>query len=115
MRNKSNSNIDYISIGNRIKQARLDKDLTQSNLAEILSVSPEYVSKMERASSKPSLTTLSEIATILGTSLTYLLEGAIRNSDNYKLEEFTQLIKELSPEKRKLLFDIATVILKADM
>ena len=115
MRNKSNSNIDYISIGNRIKQARQDKGLTQSNLAEILSVSPEYVSKLETAHTKPSLTTLSEISSILSTSLTYLLEGTTKNSDNYKLEEFTQLIKELSPEKRKLLFEIGTVILKADI
>jgi transcriptional regulator with XRE-family HTH domain len=113
MENKTN--IDYTLIGSRIKQARQNKDMTQSKLAELLSVSPEYLSKVERANTKPSLPTLNEIASILDTTLTYLLEGTTKNSDNYKLEEFSQLIKDLSPAKRKLLYELGTVILKSDI
>lgn len=107
-------NIDYISIGSRIRQARQSKGLTQSRLAELLEVTPEYISRMERASTKPSLPTLSKIAGLLNVSLTYLLEGATISSADYKLEEFAEILKEMPASKRKLLYDFALLLLQSE-
>ncbi len=47
--------LDYNIIGERLKQARLYKKLTQENLAEKLDVSVAFLSRIERGSSLISL------------------------------------------------------------
>ena len=41
-------NVDYGAIGQRIKQVRRSRDMTQERLAEALSVSVGYISQIER-------------------------------------------------------------------
>ena len=43
-------NVDYGAIGQRIKQVRRSRDMTQERLAEALSVSVGYISQIERLS-----------------------------------------------------------------
>ena len=49
--------IDYISIGNRIKEIRAAKGWTQAKLAEESGVEPSNISHIERAATKLSLPT----------------------------------------------------------
>ena len=60
--------IDYISIGNRIKEIRTTKGWTQTKLAEESGVEPSNISHIERAATKLSLPTLVNIANALGVS-----------------------------------------------
>lgn len=105
--------IDYKAVGRRIKQARQDKNYTQARLAELLSVTPEYISRVERANTNPSLQIIAKIADLLSVNLTYLLEGTSTGNDNYKLDEFSELLKQLTAEKRKLLYEIGMVLLNS--
>ena len=107
-------NIDYSSIGNHVRRARLKKGYTQQKFSELLEVTPEYISRVERASTKPGLSMLSRIAELLDVSLTDLLEGATRSSSDYKLDEFAQILKDLPAAKRKLLYDFAQLLLKSE-
>jgi transcriptional regulator with XRE-family HTH domain len=107
--------VDYRSIGSRIRQLRRERNFTQAQLAEKLSVTPEYISRVERATTNPSLQTLSKLARLLGVNLTFLLEGTLTDSDSYKLEEFSELIRRMSAVKRKLLYEIANVISESDI
>ena len=43
--------LDYTIIGERLKKARLDKNLTQEQLAEQIDVSIAFLSRVERGSS----------------------------------------------------------------
>lgn len=104
--------IDYKVIGSKIKSARGKRDLTQSQLAELLSVSPEYVSRVERSSTHLSLNTLVEIAKHLNVSPGYILEGAMTGDVNYALGEFADILDGLNSDKKKLLLEIAKVIAK---
>ena len=47
--------IDYCIIGKRIKKARKNLGLTQENLAEKISVSTNYLSKIDGGHEKPNL------------------------------------------------------------
>jgi len=105
--------VDYKSIAQHIKTARLKKPMTQIMLAEKLTVTPEYVSRLENATTHPSLQLLFQIADVLRVSLAYLLEGSAVNNTNYKLDEFSQLISALSPEKKKTLLEIGNILLKS--
>jgi transcriptional regulator with XRE-family HTH domain len=91
-----------------------NKGITQSKLAELLSVTPEYVSRIEIASTHPNLPMLAKISEQLEVTLSFLLEGTSKAGSDYKLNEFSVLLEKMSPIKRKLLYDIAEILLKED-
>jgi len=51
---------------NRLKALRIEKQLTQEELAEITSLSTSFISSMERGINAPSFETLEGIAKALG-------------------------------------------------
>lgn len=58
--------LDYTIIGERLKKARLEKNLTQEQLAEQIDVSIAFLSRVERGSSHINLKRLTQICNILG-------------------------------------------------
>ncbi|WP_118973931.1 helix-turn-helix domain-containing protein [Taibaiella koreensis] len=58
-------------IGNKIGQARKEKNMSQAQLAELLFISPQAVGKWERGESVPDIITFSRLAEILGVDLNY--------------------------------------------
>ena len=62
------------SIGNKIAIARKNVNLSQAELAQQVSISPQAVGKWERGESMPDITTLNRIAEILGVDLNYFSE-----------------------------------------
>ncbi|HJV78936.1 MAG TPA: helix-turn-helix transcriptional regulator, partial [Paludibacter sp.] len=67
------------SIGNKIAAARKKINLSQADLAQQVSISPQAVGKWERGESMPDISTLNRLAAILGVDLNYF-------SDNFKNE-----------------------------
>lgn len=102
--------LDYNIIGERLKKARIDNGLTQEKLAEQLDVSIAFLSRIERGSSHISLKRLSQICDILGISEGSILNGSSNNSENYLSFEFNTLLKSTTPEKQKLIYEIAKII-----
>ena len=70
--------IDYNIMGERIKKARLEKQLTQENIAEKLDVSVAFLSRIERGSSHINLKRLQQLCSILDVSEGYLLSRIVR-------------------------------------
>ena len=107
--------IDYSVIGSRIKQARLAKNMTQEDLADKIDISVAFLSRVERGSSHINLKRLDQLCDLLDVSEGYLLNGASSSSENYLDKEFTDLIKSVSPEKQKLIYNVAKTIAETDM
>ena len=107
--------IDYSVIGSRIKQARLAKNMTQEDLADQIDISVAFLSRVERGNSHINLKRLNQICGLLDVSEGYLLNGASSSSENYLDKEFTDLIKSVSPEKHKLIYNVAKTIAETDM
>lgn len=59
------------TIGNKIAQARKMKNLSQTQLSEVLAVSSQAVSKWERGDSMPDILTFNRLAEVLGVDLNY--------------------------------------------
>ena len=106
--------VDYNVIGQRIKNARLAKNLTQEALAEELDISVAFLSRVERGNSHINLKRLSQICGLLDVSEGYILNGASNTATNYLDQEFAELIKSCSPEKQRLIYNIAQVIAESD-
>ena len=64
-----------MTLGERIKELRTSKGLTQLELANILFVTDRAISKWEQGRGNPDLNTLPEIAKAFGVSIDYLLTG----------------------------------------
>ena len=66
-------NIDYSSIGARIKYIRTQKGLSQEELAEFADVSPVYISNIERGEKSASLKTVIAVANAMNISTDSIL------------------------------------------
>lgn len=64
-----------ITIGKRIAALRREKNLKQDDLAQMLEVSPQAVSKWENDQTCPDISLLPNLAKILGVSVDELLSG----------------------------------------
>ncbi len=104
--------LDYNIIGERLKQARINKNLTQEKLAEQLDVSVAFLSRIERGSSFINLKRLNQICTILGVTEGEILNGASKNSNTYLNKDLSNLIKNCPPEKINLIYNIAKIIVE---
>lgn len=104
--------LDYNIIGERIKQARMNKKLTQEKLAEKIDVSVAFLSRIERGSSHINLNRLNQICSILGISEGDILNGASSDSSLYLNKDFSNLLKSCPPEKISLIYNIAKVIVE---
>lgn len=102
--------IDYGLIGNRIKEKRLEKQLTQENLAEGLDVSPEYISKIENGRVQINLKRLAELSLILEWPIEYLIVGSVMQAPDYKANEFIQLLEGLSSKEKDVVYKITELI-----
>lgn len=102
--------LDYIIIGERLKKARLAKGLTQEKLAEQLDLSVAFLSRVERGNTHINLSRLSELCSLLEISEGEILNGTSSNASDYMQSDFNALLKNCSPEKQKLIYNIAKVI-----
>lgn len=64
-----------ITIGSKISAARKERNLSQAQLAQQLSVSSQAVGKWERGESMPDIITFNRLAEILGVDLNYFSEN----------------------------------------
>lgn len=63
------------TLGNKIIQARKKANLTQAELAQQVSISPQAVGKWERGESMPDVSTLNRLAEILRVDLNYFSDS----------------------------------------
>lgn len=98
-----------LNIGTNIKRLRLEKGLTQEQLAELLSISTAAVSKWEAKNTYPDITLLFPLAEIFGVSMDELL-----GYDEAKAKaEIEKLISEYRELNRNGRFAEASAILAA--
>lgn len=91
------------SIGNKIAEARKKINLSQAELAQQVSISPQAVGKWERGESMPDITTLNRLAEILGVDLNYFSESFLStNAENVSNEPFVEQSATIIPEKGNL-------------
>lgn len=65
--------VDYAKIGRRIRSVRQSKNMTQAELSAIVDCSNNYLSHIETAQCKVSLSMLLKLAFALGESIEYFL------------------------------------------
>lgn len=98
--------IDYISIGNRIKEIRTAKGWTQAKLAEKSNIEPSNISHIERAATKLSLPTLVSIANALEVTLDEIVYGSLIKSAHISFKMIDEILCDCSPEELKSIAEV---------
>lgn len=90
---------DYMNtntIGDRIAECRRNKGLTQFDLAELLCTKKSTISAYENDKIDIKISILKDIAQLLDTSVSYLVDGEM---DNFSYEELIFLFKNIKDDK----------------
>ncbi len=98
------TDLDFKTIGLKIKERRRTLGLTQEYVANCLDVNPSHISNIECGRANPSLTALVTIANILTCSVDYFIDS------EYHFPEETDTEKSLDSKimERILCLDINT-------
>lgn len=97
--------MDQVKIGRLIKSIRKKKNLTQREVAEMLSISEKTVSKWETGNGLPEVSLMLPLCELLGISVNELLSGERLDEKQYynKAEEnIMDLLKEKAEAKKKI-------------
>jgi len=92
--------MDMIAVGNRIKEAREQAQLTQEDLAEIVDISPTHMSVIERGAKTPRLDTFVKIVNALKLSSDALLQDVVPPVSDTIIAELSIRIGSLPPKEQ---------------
>lgn len=102
--------INYAKLGQKIKEIRQSKGLTQDNLAEMVSCNTSHISNIENNHTKVSLNVLLAIANSLNTSIDYLLSQQYENISLALDNEIIRALAECDIENKERILRIIKVL-----
>lgn len=98
--------VNFKLIGKRVKEIRLSKNLSQAQLAEMADLSAQYLSHIETARKKASLTSLINIAKAMGITLDDLLNGNQVNNLREYQNDIALLWLDCSEYEKRVLYEM---------
>ena len=104
--------MDRLTLGQKIREIRMQKGYTQQKLAEKASIGEVYLSEIERGLKMPSLNSFIGIIEALNCSADYILRDELTSGQEYIFDEITEKMKNLTPKQRKTAADILDAYIK---
>ncbi len=101
-----NMNID--KIGNFIKALRIENNLSQNDLSEMIHVTRQAISNWENGKALPDSYILIELSNIFGVSINEILSGE-KNDNNSNLEEIALTLVDENNKRKNIIKRIITV------
>ena len=98
--------MDQVKIGKFIAQCRKNKNLTQAELAEKLSITDRAISKWETGKGMPDSGVMLELCNELGISVNELLSGEMIEMNNYDEtveKNLLDMVKQKEEADKRLL------------
>lgn len=110
MRKRVNDNM--VLIGSNIRKARQRSDLTQEQLAELIDVTPQYLSDLERGVVGTSISTLILLCKKLNVTADYILFGT-ENDEDSEVMVLLERIKYMPKYKADMVERVVKLLLDA--
>jgi len=83
-----------MDIGNKIKELRVAKSLTQEELADRAELSKGFISQLERDLTSPSISTLEDILLCLGTSVSEFFTEDVEEQVVFRFDDYFEKIDQ---------------------
>lgn len=93
-------------IGQRIREARLSKNMTQNDLAFAAHISTSNISDIELGKSRIWLTTFVKIVEVLQVSADSLLRSDVPEVNDLYQQEFAELLDDCTPSEFEAIMQI---------
>lgn len=98
--------IDYKDIGQRIKQKRVERGLTQERLSELVGIGPSHMSHIESGSTVPSFEVFVSILNALECSADELLCRETTTAKPLLSSWLSDLVADCDQTETKILSDV---------
>lgn len=105
-----NIEINYILIGQRIRNLRLERHLTQDALCDVIGISKTHMSHIETGSTKLSLPTILCIANALDTTIDYLLADNLNSNQVELSKDIYNITKDCSSYELRVMSEALRII-----
>ncbi|MCM1114956.1 MAG: helix-turn-helix domain-containing protein [Clostridium sp.] len=102
--------IDYQNIGQRIRNERLNKKLTQEKLAERCNISVPHMSNIENSNTKVSLPVLIAIANALDCTADKLLCNSLSNNSAASSNIIDDILDGCDNKQKAIIMDTLFVL-----
>jgi len=101
--------LNYEIIGRRIKEIRLEKSLTQEELAEMCNLTASSISYIESGKKKASLKSLVKLGNIFGVTVDTFLIGNQKNDYN---SDLIRIFEDFNNNQKQMIFEIVLLMKK---
>ena len=109
------SELNFREIGARIQKYRLDKNMTQEELGEIIGTDQKYVSRLEGGHHNTSFSTIVSIAKALNIPIDSFVADYDNSSDESNLYLILDEIRGMNPKQLDILRDFIKIIKKHEI
>lgn len=109
--------IDNVSIGKKLKELRMGRELTQSQLAEVLHMNQQSISRYENGEAQISYTDMVNLSNYFGISSDYFFEmqtDEIKEDEVRLLAYYRAINEKLKPQALNLFKTLADEFPKED-
>ena len=106
--------MDIVDFGKRVKQKRIESNLTQEELAENRDLSVGYIGMIERGKSLPSLDTFVIIADELNATADELLSNSIKKAYQSRLHKYEEKLERLDRKEARKVCSVLDVLLEIE-
>ena len=103
--------LDYKTIGKRIKIARIKADMKQEHLAENSGLSPTHVSNVETGTTKVSLSALVSLANALGVTVDDLLCDSLIHARVQFEQDIAELLEDCDNYEIRMVKDMTEALI----
>ena len=104
--------MDYTTIGKNLRKYRLERNLKQEQLAELVDLSPNYYAAIERGEKIPSLETFICILNALEVSSDLVLSDVLKTGYHAKNSALDDQLKNLPASERARIYAVIDTLLK---
>ena len=98
--------MNKVSLGDKIKAARVSKGFTQQELSRAVDINEMYLSEIERGVKMPSMNLFIKLIVTLDVSADYILRDVSPSGKVFVYDELTKKLDGLTPQQRKTAVDI---------
>lgn len=109
-----NTPVDFRAVGNKIQKYRIENNLTQDQLADLINSSQTYLSEVESGKHRLFFDTVVAIAYALNISVDKLIADFEDSNNESTLQEILNDIRGMSAKQLELLQDNISTLKKLD-
>ena len=99
-------------IGNKIKEIRKKRGLTQAELAEKINVDPKYISRLETGNSTPSIPTIAKISETLDVEMFNFFIVETDKKKNQLIELISSKLPKANIKELNAIFEILNIMVE---